>query len=360
MKKSIWISLAAGIVLSVLGFYFAFRNVPAASLIKSMAGIDYKWLVAGAGVGFFSFVVRALRWQAILGASKNLSFGAVYHPTVIAFMINTILPGRVGELVRPAILKKKNQVPFALGLTTVIAERMLDMITLIALFAWVMAVVHIDPGLEISFQGRELDREVLERIAQKISMLCVMLTIVLSIFSVPAVQRCLKAALLSAPGFFFGKRQRLAEKIYLKISIPLGLMIDHAGSGLILVRRPVRLVLCLIYSFIIWLMQAAAIYLATFAFPAVGLDFFQAMAVFLIICFFIILPSVPGFWGIWEAGSVFGMALFGVKKDIAAGFSLVSHAMLLFPILIAGMVSLVITGVKISAAAYTDSETQQG
>jgi uncharacterized protein (TIRG00374 family) len=323
-----------------------------------MAGIDYHWLAAGAVAGFFSFVVRALRWQVILGASKKLSFGAVYHPTIIAFMINTILPGRVGELARPAILKQKNQVPFTLGLTTVIAERMLDMITLIALFAWVMAVVHIDPGLEISFQDKQLDREMLEALAGKISMLCVVITVVLSVFSVPAVQRFLKAALLTAPGFIFGRRPDVAEKLCLKISIPLGRMIDHAGSGLILVRRPGRLLLCLFYSVVIWLMQAAAIYLATFAFPAVELDFFQALAVFIIICFFIILPSVPGFWGIWEAGSVFALALFGVKKDLAAGFSLVSHAMLLFPILIAGMVSLVITGVKISAAAHTDAETQ--
>jgi uncharacterized membrane protein YbhN (UPF0104 family) len=89
----------------------------------------------------------------------------------------------------------------------------------------------------------------------------------------------------------------------------------------------------------------------------VELAFSQTMAVFIIVCFFIVLPSVPGFWGIWEAGSVFGLALFGVQKDAAAGFSLVSHAMLLFPVLIAGLISAVAAGVKLSSVGRADHES---
>lgn len=358
MKRSMWISLGAGILLSVLGFYFAFRNIPAGLLVKSLAGIDYPWLAAGAAVGLFSFVVRALRWQLILGASEKLPFAAVYHPTIIAFMINTVLPGRVGELARPVILRQQNNVPFTLGVTTVIAERMLDMITLVALFAWVMSVVHIEPGLEISFRNWQLDRELLNSIARQVSRLCIIITVGLAVLSLPAVQRFLKAVILNAPGRILAKRPSAADKLREKISIPLARMIDHAGSGLLMIQRPMRLGLCLSYSVVIWILQAGALYLATFAFPAVELDFFQVMTVFIIICFFIILPSVPGFWGIWEAGSVFGLALFGVEKDVAAGFSLASHAMLLFPVFIAGVISAVATGVKISAAGQTDSERQ--
>ena len=71
------------------------------------------------------------------------------------------------------------------------------------------------------------------------------------------------------------------------------------------------------------------------------------IAVMVIICFFIALPSVPGFWGLWEAGGVFAMALFGVSSKDAAGFTLTNHAVQVFPVIIVGLMSAVYTGVDI-------------
>jgi len=65
----------------------------------------------------------------------------------------------------------------------------------------------------------------------------------------------------------------------------------------------------------------------------------------IIICFFIALPSVPGFWGIWEAGGVFALSLFGIAAKEAAGFTLASHAIQIFPIIIIGVISAMLSGV---------------
>ncbi|MCJ7617482.1 MAG: flippase-like domain-containing protein, partial [Desulfobacterales bacterium] len=65
----------------------------------------------------------------------------------------------------------------------------------------------------------------------------------------------------------------------------------------------------------------------------------------IIICFFIALPSVPGFWGIWEAGGIFALSLFGVSAKEAAGFTLANHAIQIFPIIIAGFISAMLSGV---------------
>ncbi len=358
MNRNIWISLAAGVLLSVLGFYFAFRNVPLERLIQSMAGIHYSWLAAGAAVGLFSFGVRALRWQLILGASRRLPFMSVYHPLMIAFMINTVMPGRIGEIARPVIIKKQENVPFTLGVTTVIAERIFDMITLVALFAWVMAFVQIDPDLEITFRKWQLDREALETIAHGLSRVCAAATVLLAALSLPVVQRFLTSLVLGTPRRLLKNHPSAARKFEEKVSTPIVRGIEHMGAGLSMIRRPLRLMLCLGYSLVIWLMQAFALHLASFAFPAINLGFSQVMVVFVIICFFIILPSVPGFWGIWEAGSVFGLALFGVGKDNAAGFSLVSHAMLLFPVMVAGLISAVATGVNILSVRRSGYDRQ--
>ena len=50
------------------------------------------------------------------------------------------------------------------------------------------------------------------------------------------------------------------------------------------------------------------------------------------------------------------MALFGVPVKEAAGFTLANHAVQMFPIIIAGLYSAVITGVKIRQFAGTKME----
>ena len=72
----------------------------------------------------------------------------------------------------------------------------------------------------------------------------------------------------------------------------------------------------------------------------------------LIVCFFIALPSAPGFWGLWEAGGVFAMLLFGVSEREAAGFTLANHAIQMFPVIIMGLISAFITGVDIRRVSY--------
>jgi hypothetical protein len=75
-------------------------------------------------------------------------------------------------------------------------------------------------------------------------------------------------------------------------------------------------------------------------------------AVMVIICLFIALPSVPGYWGLWEAGGVFAMSLFGIPENAAAGFTLANHAVQLFPVIIVGFISAVITSVNIWQVSF--------
>jgi hypothetical protein len=67
----------------------------------------------------------------------------------------------------------------------------------------------------------------------------------------------------------------------------------------------------------------------------------------IIICIFIALPSVPGYWGTWEAGGVFPLGLFGVALEPAAGFTLVNHGIQLLPVIGIGLISALMTGARL-------------
>ena len=65
-----------------------------------------------------------------------------------------------------------------------------------------------------------------------------------------------------------------------------------------------------------------------------------------IICFFIALPSVPGYWGLWEAAGVFALSIFGIGKEQAAGFTLFNHAVQILPLIPAGCISSLLIGFR--------------
>ena len=352
MKKKLFFSLTAGIILSAAGFYLALRNVPLADLAAYMSQIQYLWLLPAVALGLFTFVLRALRWQIILSASVDLSFSGVFHPMMIGFFINTILPGRIGEVARPVIIQKRDNVPFTLGLSTIAAERVLDLISLITLFGIVISFVKIDPQFQISFHGYLLDASTLKHVASSMAAACLILVVLIITVSIPAVLSFLKKSISFLPSMLFFAQKGTMEKAHDKIALPLIRILDNISAGLSLVRYPKKITACLIYSFLVWGVQACALYIMAKGCPGIDLSLMELTAVFVILCFFIALPSVPGFWGLWEAGGVFGLALFGIKAENAAGFALASHAIMMFPVMIAGMISAFMLGINILAVSF--------
>ena len=90
------ISFIGGVVLSAVALYFAFRNVPIAELFKYLACINYIWLFPAVLITIFSFLLRAVRWQIILESTHKVNVWQLFHPMMIGFMVNCVLPGRLG------------------------------------------------------------------------------------------------------------------------------------------------------------------------------------------------------------------------------------------------------------------------
>jgi uncharacterized membrane protein YbhN (UPF0104 family) len=113
---------------------------------------------------------------------------------------------------------------------------------------------------------------------------------------------------------------------------------------------------CTILSVLIWGLAAFSYFLVTLGSPGVNLTYLEITTVMVIVCFFISLPSVPGWWGLWEAGGIFALSLFGVTAKEAAGFTLANHAIQVFPVIIAGFASAMLLSVNIRQMSYQGKE----
>jgi len=356
MNRKTTVSLLLSIAISALSLYLAFRNVPLKDLTAYLAAINVWWIIPAVAVVLISFALRALRWKIILASTQKIAFWPTYHPMMIGFMINCILPGRIGEVARPVILKKKEGVPFTAGLATVATERVFDAGLLIAFFAVVLAFVDIDPQVSIPFGQYTLNRDTLMAIGSGMFRLCLVGIAGILVISIGTTQNLLIALIERLPGWLFFLKERQRAWVRNKVCALFISIIHNFADGFAMVKSPVKLAAVTGLSVVIWVLSAVSYYVMALGCPGLELTFIELSAAMIIICFFIALPSVPGFWGIWEAGGVFAMALFGVPAREAAGFTLANHAVQMFPIIIAGMYSAVLTGVKIRQFAGTRLE----
>ncbi|MEJ2637978.1 MAG: lysylphosphatidylglycerol synthase transmembrane domain-containing protein [Desulfosarcinaceae bacterium] len=351
MPKKLILSLAIGSAVSVLALYLSLRNVPLEDLGTYFEGVNYLWMGPAVVAVLASFVLRVWRWQSILGQSVRITYWNAHHPLMIGFMINCILPGRVGEAARPAILKQRCGVPFSTGLATVAAERVFDMLILVTGFVAVLALVEIDPAFKVQFGELTLNRDLLEKVAVGTSRLGVLLLAGIVLVSVDRSRRWINAVIAGLAGrLAFGppKLRRLMDRCgHLLIGLN-----ENVAAGFGLLKSPRRLLCCLFLSIAVWGVQVGSYYLVGRGCPQVSLSYGQWFAVVVMICFFIALPSVPGYWGLWEAGGVFAMRLFGVSSEAAAGATLLNHALQVLPVIVVGLVSALITSVNIVQVAY--------
>lgn len=354
MNKKIGISLILGLAVSILALYLAFRNVPFNDLVIYLASINYVWIPPAVVVVLLSFALRAYRWKIILESAGKIGFWQSFHPLMIGFMINCILPGRVGEVARPAILQKKENIPFTTGLATVAAERVFDVGMLIILFAVILATIQIDPNLDIVFGKYHLNKTTLMTVGKGTFELLLLLIIGIAMVAFNKTRNVIKDLITRMPGMFFFAGPDLKKKIQKKICDPLVSIVENLATGFKLVKYPMKICACFSLSVAIWGLAAFSYFLVSLGCPGIELSFIEITAIMVIICFFIALPSVPGYWGIWEAGGVFALLLFGVSSKDAAGFTLANHAIQIIPVILVGLISAMVTSVNILQVSYKE------
>jgi hypothetical protein len=145
----------------------------------------------------------------------------------------------------------------------------------------------------------------------------------------------------TAPVFLHLPFSNFFEK---KICFPIADFVEAFSLGLEAFKNKKRLGYVIFISVVIWTAQAFSYYIIAKGCPEITVNFVQIYFVMIITCFAVALPSVPGFWGVWEAGSVFGLTIFMVPYKQALAYTIVNHVVQIVPVLILGFFSLIFWG----------------
>ena len=111
------------------------RGVNLADVLTRLRSADWRFLVLALAAAPLTYVTRAIRWQYLLAPIGPTRFALVLRATVIGFAALAVLPARVGDVLRPYMLAREEGISVSATFATVVMERVLDLIAVLALLA---------------------------------------------------------------------------------------------------------------------------------------------------------------------------------------------------------------------------------
>ena len=111
--------------------------------------VSWEWVVAAIGLNLVSVLVRALAWKTVIDqamAPPHPRFALVFSAFSVGLFANAVLPGRIGELARVAVLTRKmpgRQGAWATLLGTVFAHRLFDLVPSLLLIIYVLLTAKV-------------------------------------------------------------------------------------------------------------------------------------------------------------------------------------------------------------------------
>ncbi len=113
--------------------WFAYKDTDLQALGHTFRTANYFWIALSTVPALVSSLSRAIRWQLLLRpAGHTPGLWTTFLATMSGYFANLLLP-RMGEVTRCGVLQHTDRVPLTTSLGTVVAERAVDLLTLLLL-----------------------------------------------------------------------------------------------------------------------------------------------------------------------------------------------------------------------------------
>lgn len=291
-----------GCLVSVVAVVVALRGIDLESAVRIIRSAVPAWLAAAVAVLAVQTVVRAERWRRLLPVEDRPRprLRRVVPPLLVGYLGNTVLPARLGEPIRAAVIARREDLSLSETLGSVLLERVIDTVGL----SMVGIVAVLQLGLSSGFG------------------VPVAVGVVVGSLGI--------ALLLAAPGLIARlKTDRLSRVREFVASLAYGARLQGR-------RRVILGALAL--SVVAWLLDAG-IYWSVGQAIGVELSLQQAVIVSAIAALSTAIPAAPGYVGTYDLAVATTLGALGVGPVAAFAFAVCVHAVIIVPIVVAGGLS---------------------
>ncbi len=318
--------LTIGIVVSLVALWLAVRRINWAEVWTDYRQASYVYVVPALLLVLFASWARAYRWRLLIYPRQDLPLGRLFSMVNIGYLFNNSLPLRPGDLVRGYLVGRLIPGGMAQGLSSVLIERLLDVLVLLAVVLGLMPFVDMPPILANA--GRALS--------------------VMAAFGVLALVVLVRAGDqgLDWVWRFLGRVPRVGHP---RVKRALrGLL-----GGLRVLTVGKLLPEIVFWSLVIWFGYALSNYLV---FAVFGMTYLPLSAVAAVLCatgLSMVVPSSPGGVGVWEAAVVLALSVYGVEQNQAFGYAFGLHALTNVALIVLGL-----WGLRSESLTFADVRVQ--
>lgn len=323
------------LTLGLLAFFL--RNADMAAVWAEMRRARPLLVLAATLVTAVTYGLRAFRWQYLLAPLGHAHFGVAFRTTVIGFAASFLLPARAGEVIRPYLLARREGLPATSAFATIILERLLDLVTVLGLFA--VFVLTLDPA-SVPADPAKLARV---KFGGVIAAAGGAAALVVAFVAAGHPERLGRLAL------------RVEHVLPEKLARAVAKFVESFTLGLAVMRQPRRLFVSLVLSIPLWLSIAAGIWLTSLAFH-ITLPYPGSFLVMTILVVGVAVPTPGAIGGFHTAYQIAVQTFFGAPDDRAIGAAIVLHAISFVPVTLLGIVFMAKEGLTLTRARALAAE----
>ena len=254
---------------------------------------------------------RAVRWRFLLRSFADIPRRRVLAVSWIGFAAILLMPFRIGEIVRPYMLREKGKVSMSAATGTVMAERVVDGLFLSIMLALALVLVPTISPLPEKVVGLPIS------VQQVRASGFVMLGVFTTAFATIAIFYFARAWAHKMTLAVFGiVSKKLAEK--------LAGIAEKLATGLHFLGRGRDAGGFLLETTIYWTLNAAGMWLLAWGCGVVHADgsaitFGETCALMGMLGCTILIPGPPGLLGVFQAGIYAGMTMYFPTSVVTGG-----------------------------------------
>lgn len=310
-KRQFWF----GMVLSFICLAAIFFFIEPSEILAALQTARYGYLLLCAlGIVLF-LLLRAFRWRFLL--SNDAPWLQIFHIQNIGYMLTSLLPLRLGDVARAVLIGNVPPITISRGISTMVVERLLDMLFIVTLLPFTLAQVPALPGWM--------------RGAAQASGFAAIGAIIILIIAANQRPFALRISRLVLERIPFLDTNAWVDRV------------NNLLIGLVSLTRLRDGIVLIVSTILVWLPIIGAYYAALLA---VNLEPTWAMAGFVVCAaaFSVALPSSPGQIGVFHAGVIAAMQVLGQPEAQSASFAFLYHAINISVTVIFGVIGIAGTG----------------
>lgn len=313
------LKIACPIILGGIILYWMYRGVDFASMKDTLLhSMNWWWMLLSLPFGVTAQMFRGWRWrQTLTPLGEHPRLSVCVHAVFLSYASSLVIP-RIGEFARCGVLKRYDNVAFAKALGTVVTERAIDTLLLIAITGITLLLQQHTFTVFFTATGTSME-SILSRFS-------------LTGYLVTAVCAAAVLALLHV----------LARKLYIYNKVKATL--SGIWQGIMSLKNVNNIPLFLLFTAGIWASYFVQYYLTFFCFDFTSQLGIACAAVTFIVGTIAVIVPTPNGAGPWHFAVKTMLVLYGVAEPDALCFVFIVHAVHTLLIILLGVYSWISLG----------------